>query len=40
MLDPGQDRGELVEAALLVGYDNLTGEMDGGIGSRPPGCRS
>ncbi len=32
MLDPGQDRGELVEAALLVGYDNLAGELDGGIG--------
>src|SRR6266581_712905 len=31
VLDPGQDRGELVEAALLVGYDNLAGELDGGI---------
>jgi hydroxyacylglutathione hydrolase len=31
VLDPGQDRGELVEAALLVGYDNLTGELDGGM---------
>ena len=27
----GQDRGELVEAALLVGYDNLAGELDGGL---------
>src|SRR6266567_9209180 len=33
VLDPGQDRGELVEAALLAGYDNLTGELDGGIGA-------
>ncbi len=31
VLDAGQDRGELVEAALLVGYDNLTGELDGGM---------
>jgi hydroxyacylglutathione hydrolase len=31
VLDPGQDRGELVEAALLVGYDNLVGELDGGL---------
>jgi hydroxyacylglutathione hydrolase len=31
VLDPGQDRGELVEAALLVGYDNLAGELDGGM---------
>ncbi len=33
VLDPGQDREELVEAALLAGYDNLTGELDGGIGA-------
>jgi glyoxylase-like metal-dependent hydrolase (beta-lactamase superfamily II)/rhodanese-related sulfurtransferase len=31
VLDDGQDRGELVEACLKVGYDNLTGELDGGI---------
>src|SRR5260370_24532703 len=31
VLDAGQDRGELVEAALLVGCDNLAGELDGGI---------
>src|SRR6266705_3715436 len=31
VLGPGQDRGELVEAALLVGYDNLAGELDGGM---------
>ncbi len=31
VLDAGQDRGELVEAALLAGYDNLAGELDGGI---------
>src|SRR6266536_1838463 len=31
VLGPGQDRGDLVEAALLVGYDNLAGELDGGI---------
>jgi hydroxyacylglutathione hydrolase len=31
VLGAGQDRGELVEAALLVGYDNLAGELDGGI---------
>ena len=31
VLDPAQDRGELVEAALLVGYDNLAGELDGGM---------
>ncbi|MGH3276006.1 MAG: rhodanese-like domain-containing protein [Streptosporangiaceae bacterium] len=31
VLDPGQDRGALVEAALLAGYDNLAGELDGGI---------
>jgi rhodanese-related sulfurtransferase len=31
VLDAGQDRGELVEAALLVGYDNLAGELDGGM---------
>jgi glyoxylase-like metal-dependent hydrolase (beta-lactamase superfamily II)/rhodanese-related sulfurtransferase len=33
VLDTGQDRAELVEAALLVGYDNLAGELDGGIGA-------
>src|SRR6266702_2254323 len=33
VLGPGQDRGELVEAALLVGYDNLAGELDGGMGA-------
>jgi len=31
VLGAGQDRGELVEAALSVGYDNLAGELDGGI---------
>ena len=31
VLGAGQDRGELVEAALLVGYDNLAGELDGGM---------
>jgi len=31
VLDARQDRGELVEAALLVGYDNLAGELDGGM---------
>jgi len=31
VLDAGQDRGELVEACLKVGYDNLAGELDGGI---------
>ena len=31
VLRAGQDRGELVEAALLVGYDNLAGELDGGM---------
>jgi hydroxyacylglutathione hydrolase len=31
VLGAGQDRGDLVEAALLVGYDNLAGELDGGI---------
>jgi rhodanese-related sulfurtransferase len=31
VLDDGQDRGELVEACLKVGYDNLAGELDGGI---------
>jgi hydroxyacylglutathione hydrolase len=31
VLDAGQDRGTLVEEALLVGCDNLTGELDGGI---------
>jgi rhodanese-related sulfurtransferase len=31
VLDPSQDREELVEAALLVGYDNLAGELDGGL---------
>jgi glyoxylase-like metal-dependent hydrolase (beta-lactamase superfamily II)/rhodanese-related sulfurtransferase len=31
VLDAGQDRGEMVEAALLAGYDNLAGELDGGI---------
>jgi len=33
VLGAGQDRGELVEAALLVGYDNLAGELDGGTDS-------
>jgi len=28
---PGQDRGELAEACLKVGFDNLVGELDGGI---------
>ena len=31
VLGAGQDRAELVEAALLVGYDNLAGELDGGM---------
>jgi hydroxyacylglutathione hydrolase len=31
VLDPAQDRTELVESALVVGYDNLAGELDGGI---------
>ncbi len=31
VLGAGQNRGELVEAALLVGYDNLAGELDGGM---------
>ena len=31
VLEAGQDRGELVEACLKVGYDNLAGELDGGI---------
>ena len=31
VLDDSQDRGELVEACLKVGYDNLAGELDGGI---------
>jgi glyoxylase-like metal-dependent hydrolase (beta-lactamase superfamily II)/rhodanese-related sulfurtransferase len=31
VLDAGQDRGELVEACLKVGYDGLAGELDGGI---------
>jgi len=31
VLDAGQDRGELVEDCLKVGYDNLAGELDGGI---------
>jgi hydroxyacylglutathione hydrolase len=33
VLDESQDRGRLVEGALLVGYDNLAGELDGGIGA-------
>jgi hydroxyacylglutathione hydrolase len=33
VLGAGQDRGELAEAALLVGYDNLAGELDGGMGA-------
>jgi hydroxyacylglutathione hydrolase len=31
VLDAGQDRSELVEACLKVGFDNLAGELDGGI---------
>jgi hydroxyacylglutathione hydrolase len=31
VLEPGQDRDELVEACLKAGYDNLAGELDGGI---------
>jgi glyoxylase-like metal-dependent hydrolase (beta-lactamase superfamily II)/rhodanese-related sulfurtransferase len=31
VLGAGQDRGELAEACLKVGFDNLTGELDGGI---------
>jgi hydroxyacylglutathione hydrolase len=31
VLGDGQDRGELVESCLKVGYDNLAGELDGGI---------
>jgi len=31
VMDAGQDRGELVEACLKIGYDNLAGELDGGI---------
>lgn len=31
VLDARQDRGELVEACLKVGFDNLAGELDGGI---------
>jgi glyoxylase-like metal-dependent hydrolase (beta-lactamase superfamily II)/rhodanese-related sulfurtransferase len=31
VLDAGQDRDELVEACLKVGYDDLAGELDGGI---------
>jgi hydroxyacylglutathione hydrolase len=31
VLGAGQDRGELVEACLKVGYDSLAGELDGGI---------
>jgi rhodanese-related sulfurtransferase len=31
VLDAGQDRGELVEACLKVGFDSLAGELDGGI---------
>src|SRR5215472_3209955 len=31
VLGAGQDRGELMEACLTVGYDNLAGELDGGI---------
>ena len=31
VLDPGQDRGELTEACLKAGYDNLAGELDGGL---------
>jgi hydroxyacylglutathione hydrolase len=31
VLDDSQDRGELVEACLKVGCDNLAGELDGGI---------
>lgn len=31
VLDPGQDREQLTEACLKAGYDNLAGELDGGI---------
>jgi glyoxylase-like metal-dependent hydrolase (beta-lactamase superfamily II)/rhodanese-related sulfurtransferase len=31
IVDPDQDRAELVRQALKVGYENLAGELDGGI---------
>jgi hydroxyacylglutathione hydrolase len=31
VLDPGQDRGDLVRQALKVGYERLAGELDGGM---------
>jgi rhodanese-related sulfurtransferase len=31
VLDDGQSRGLVVEACLKVGFDNLAGELDGGI---------
>jgi glyoxylase-like metal-dependent hydrolase (beta-lactamase superfamily II)/rhodanese-related sulfurtransferase len=31
VLDPGQDRAELVRQALKVGYENLAGELAGGM---------
>jgi glyoxylase-like metal-dependent hydrolase (beta-lactamase superfamily II)/rhodanese-related sulfurtransferase len=33
VLDPDQDRAELVRQALKIGYENLAGELDGGIGA-------
>lgn len=33
VLDPGQDRSELVRQCLDVGHEHLVGELDGGIGA-------
>jgi hydroxyacylglutathione hydrolase len=33
VMDPDQDRGELVRQALKVGYERLAGELDGGMGA-------
>ncbi len=31
VLDPGQDRAELVRQCLAIGYERLAGEIDGGV---------
>ena len=33
VLDPGQDRTELVRQCLAIGYERLAGEIDGGVGA-------
>ena len=33
VLDPGQDRGDLVEQCLKIGFERLIGELDGGMES-------